>query len=99
MNTLFGDDPGTDVRPSKCKGHADVPGHGPAGETCGTCRYRVTLEGGSRNFQKCELTRKYWTSGFGTDIRCKDPACRLWEPKPPLQCGDDERNGAAEHQL
>lgn len=78
MKTLFGE---IEFRPpSKCRGHADVPGHGPKGETCGTCEHIVRIRGGSRNYLKCELARKYWTAGYGTDIRAKDPACRQWEP-------------------
>ena len=52
MKTLFGE---IEFRPpSKCQGHADVPGHGPKGETCGTCQHIVRVRGGSRNYLKCE---------------------------------------------
>lgn len=38
MKTLFGE---IEFKPpSKCKGHADVPGYGPKGETCGTCEHK-----------------------------------------------------------
>ena len=81
MNTLFGEDP--DMRPKlkrPKKGHADVPGTGPDGETCGTCKHDArTSNGGKKVWHKCELMRRFWTSSYGSDIRCKDGACRLWE--------------------
>lgn len=66
-------------KPAPPRGHAWMPGTGPAGETCGTCKHRIVKQGSARNFQKCGKTK--WTNGPGTDIRAKDPACKLWEPK------------------
>jgi hypothetical protein len=60
------------------KGYAALPGTGPAGETCKTCRYHCVIAY-SRNYHKCLLMRPFWTSGPGTDIRVKSPACKLWE--------------------
>lgn len=54
-------------------------GTGPEGETCGTCRYLVRNEYRSGHFLKCELMRKVWTHGPGSDIRAKWRACREWE--------------------
>lgn len=47
MKTLFGDI--EFEQPSKCRGHADVPGHGPKGETCGTCEHIVRRAVGANN--------------------------------------------------
>lgn len=63
------------------KGHAANPGSGPKGETCGTCQHRTHVRGGAKEYQKCELCRKSWTHGPGSDIRAKDPACAYWKPK------------------
>lgn len=61
------------------KGHAAPPGSGPAGETCGTCKHRVTVKLRSgRTFPKCGQARHKWTHGRGSDIRVRSPACRLW---------------------
>lgn len=67
------------VRPkSKKHGHAAIPGTGPDGETCGSCRhlYRRAM---SKTYLKCGLMRAYWTGGEGTDVRARDAACRRWE--------------------
>lgn len=65
--------------------HAALPGTGPAGETCTTCAHRRRVHGGVKVYQKCWLIRQNWTSGPGTDIRCKDPACRFWQPPAPAE--------------
>lgn len=66
-------------RDTPAAGYAALPGTGPAGETCGTCRhlYRRRF---SKTYLKCELMKPYWTKGTGSDIRAKAPACRRWEP-------------------
>jgi len=77
---LFGE-PLTETRPRKQRvpaGHADVPGHGPPGETCGSCDYFARILGYGRRYHKCVLIKSQWTCGYGTDVRRKDPACRLW---------------------
>ncbi len=58
--------------------YADVPGTGPAGETCKSCKhiYRNRM---SKTYLKCELTRASWTGGPGTDILAGAPACSKWE--------------------
>ncbi len=61
-------------------GYADVPGKGPAGETCKTCKHLVRLEY-AKTYFKCGLCRGGWTHGVGTDIRLRSSACRLWEPR------------------
>jgi hypothetical protein len=78
---LFGQDvPSNAKHCTRANGYADVPGKGPAGETCKTCRHMVRLES-ARVYFKCRLCRASWTYGVGTDIRSGSPACRLWEPK------------------
>jgi len=64
------------------RGHAAPPGSGPQGETCGSCEhiFRKSL---SKTYIKCALARARWTGGGGTDIRVRDPACRLWEKAKP----------------
>lgn len=64
------------------RGHAAPPGSGPAGETCKSCAHARATGGGNRTYWKCGLARRAWTGGPGSDIRLKDPACRLWEGKP-----------------
>lgn len=49
------------------------------GKTCKDCKYAVRFEQ-SKSWHKCELNRRRWTGGTGTDIRLKDPACSLFEP-------------------
>jgi hypothetical protein len=68
----------------KRKGHAWMPGSGPAGETCGGCQYYVRKTSGARRvFRKCKLMEAHWTHGPGSDIRAKDAACKFWEADKP----------------
>jgi hypothetical protein len=60
------------------KGYAALPGTGPAGEFCRTCKHAYARHW-SKNYWKCDLIKP--THGFGTDIRLKSPACRRWEAK------------------
>lgn len=60
--------------------YADVPGTGPAGETCKGCQHYFRKEMGSV-YRKCELTRAAWTGGPGTDILASAPACSKWEKR------------------
>lgn len=64
-------------KPQK-RGYAAPPGSGPAGETCRSCAHYRSVNGGSKNFPKCELMRSVWTHGYGTDILARAPACREW---------------------
>jgi hypothetical protein len=70
--------PESALRRPEVRGHAALPGTGPAGETCGSCHHCVR-RGGRRTFPKCLLARGRWTGGKGSDIRRKDPACAKWE--------------------
>ena len=62
-------------KPTVKRGYAALPGTGPAGETCKTCRHAKRFGG----YSKCGLQRNAWTGGEGTDILLKSPACRRWE--------------------
>lgn len=65
---------------AKMRGHADRPGTGPAGETCGSCAslHRNHM---AKVYLKCLLTRAKWTGGGGTDVRARDAACSKWTAK------------------
>jgi hypothetical protein len=69
--------------PVKRRGHAGRPGDGPQGETCGTCFFYTSIQSGARSHPRCLRMRAQWTGGSATDIRRKDPACKMWEE--PLQ--------------
>lgn len=60
------------------RGYGGRPGTGPKGETCGTCKNCVRM----RRWSKCDLARKAWTGGRGTDILVRTAACDKWEAAP-----------------
>jgi hypothetical protein len=62
----------------KARGYAALPGSGPPGETCETCRHCTAVQHKNR-YYKCELMRNIWTGSRSTDIRLRSPACRLWK--------------------
>ena len=62
----------------KQHGHAAIPGTGPAGETCGSCKNLHRNQVAS-TYLKCWLMRSRWTGGYATDVRAKDAACKQWE--------------------
>lgn len=55
------------------------PGTGPAGKTCRDCANYTHGGTGRRRFPKCGLMRPAWTSGYGTDIKARSPACEKFE--------------------
>lgn len=59
------------------RGYADKPGTGPAGETCGSCKF--CMVGYRRRFKKCELNKAAWTHTRRTDILTGAAACAKWE--------------------
>ena len=59
--------------------YADVPGTGPTGEKCRTCRHALRIQPSARAFYKCGMARKLWTGGEATDVRLAAPACSRWE--------------------
>jgi len=61
-------------------GHAAKPGTGPEGESCATCLHLTRIKY-AKSYLKCGKMRSQWTSGPGTDVRAKDPACHYWESK------------------
>lgn len=65
------------VRPS---GYAAIPGTGPEGETCRSCKHIVRRRN-ANVYRKCGLMRAHWTGGGKTDILAKSPACSRWEGK------------------
>ena len=81
MKDLFGSEVADTPKRRHTTGHAAKPGTGPAGEMCGTCRHDRRVSGGNRNFHKCALLEHAWSHGLGTDIKKRDPACRLWEKR------------------
>lgn len=78
VNDLFGNAVVEPVKKRRRKvRHAQPPGTGPAGETCGTCDHLHVYQPGSNLFFKCGLLKP--VGGAATDIRKKDPACRMWK--------------------
>lgn len=70
-------------KPTQPKGYAAMPGTGPEGEKCQTCRHKAsTGNSHARVYWKCILMRNAWTGGPGTDIRMRSPACSKWEKQP-----------------
>lgn len=65
---------------TKPSGYAAIPGTGPEGETCGSCKHMVRKRMGNV-YRKCGLMRAHWTGGGKTDILAKSPACSRWEGK------------------
>lgn len=61
----------------KARGYAMPPGTGPEGHTCGDCAHIYRTD----RYRKCELMRKHWTHGYGTDVLARSPACGKWEQK------------------
>lgn len=59
------------------RGYAGKPGTGPAGETCGSCKFRTEVRH-ARAYPKCELNRAKWTGGKRSDILVRSPACEKW---------------------
>jgi hypothetical protein len=60
------------------KGHASLPGSGPSGETCRSCKHKAYQGGCAGDYIKCGLMRANWTRGRATDIRARDAACDKW---------------------
>lgn len=55
-------------------GYAGMPGAGPAGETCGSCKH---IQRGK--WRKCGHPRAYRSSSEASDIQARTPACQFWE--------------------
>ena len=66
--------------------YASVPGSGPKGETCGSCRHSWAHRPSNKRYWKCGLVSM--THGPGTDIRLSAPACLRWQMKPTEEKSD-----------
>lgn len=69
-------------RPKQLKhtfGYAGQPGAGPAGETCGSCKWREHKRYHGRTYNKCGHARGRNTFSEASDIRVSAPACQFWE--------------------
>ncbi len=67
------------IKPVVRRGYAATPGSAENGEKCKTCQHAVKCnEGGAKQFYKCDLMRKIWTKGQGSDILINSPACRFY---------------------
>lgn len=71
---------GTCVRRRR-RGYAAVPGTGPEGETCRTCKHIYFVQPNVKRFYKCRLTPL--TRGSASDIKVKSPACSQWKKPEP----------------
>jgi hypothetical protein len=49
------------------------------GETCGTCVHRIRVDGGNREYPKCDLTTM--SASASSDCRAWWPACTRWAAK------------------
>lgn len=70
---------------NRAKGYAALPGTGPEGERCKTCKH-LAIRWMARTYFKCGLMRGVWSGTRSTDVLVNSPACRRWEP-------DDRRRG------
>lgn len=59
-------------------GYAGLPGTGPAGETCGSCKH-LFRNRRAKTYLKCALAQWKWTGGRKSDILARSPACEKWE--------------------
>jgi hypothetical protein len=78
---LFPDLPHPPAMPKGDKAHVGIPGEGPAGARCGTCRHAVVPWSNSKRYYRCNLNKARWSNGEATDIHLKDQACPKWEPE------------------
>ncbi|HRI77275.1 MAG TPA: hypothetical protein PLX33_09840 [Alphaproteobacteria bacterium] len=78
MTDLFGK--ATASKPTATRSPARASGlPGPVGEKCRSCRHAYGIRNGKKTYFKCGIAKRAATSGPGTDIRLKDPACARWE--------------------
>jgi hypothetical protein len=73
-------------KPTVKNGYAAQPGTGPADKRCADCKHKRSMGNyGSKSWIKCELRRATWTSGEGTDILARSPACSKFEQIEPAK--------------
>lgn len=65
-------------REPKPNGYAALPGTGPEGETCKTCKH-IYRRQYAKTYLKCGLMRAHWTNGKSSDIKAGSSACKHWE--------------------
>lgn len=63
-------------------GYAAIPGTGPEGETCASCR-NLVRQHYAKTYLKCGVIVERWTGGRKTDVLARSPACLRW--LPPLE--------------
>jgi hypothetical protein len=63
----------------------------PAGETCGSCDYRLAINTGKRTFHKCSAVPM--THGPATDVRLSWPACGGWTEATPRSSAELSADG------
>ncbi len=78
MSDLFDVGPREPIKPDSRATPARI-GSGPAGETCGSCRFCVHVQWQAGWYFKCEKIKPNWSHGAGTDIRKKWAACKEWQ--------------------
>lgn len=78
-HTLWGDETVPVI--GNLAAYAAVPGSGPKGETCKTCRHSYRQPGTAGTYWKCGLADN--TRGAATDIRRTAPACLKWQAVQP----------------
>lgn len=72
---LLGDPVREPIKGTVPSGYARLPGTGPTGKTCATCKHAVR----AGRYAKCGANVAHWTHGVKSDIRLRTPACSLWE--------------------
>lgn len=65
--------------------YAGPPGSGPQGKTCRDCGHYRSVQSGSRKYPKCNLMKRLWTHGEGSDIKARSPACNKFVPKGEMK--------------
>lgn len=70
-------------RSKQMYGYAGRPGAGPAGETCGSCKWKKRVRHGARSYNKCGHARGRDTRSEASDIKASAPACEFWQSKSP----------------
>lgn len=60
-----------------------LPDEKKAGLTCNTCKHRERHECNSKVFQYCGVRKSNRTDNGLLKIKCKTPACPLYQPLTP----------------
>lgn len=65
------------------KGYVALPGSGPAGETCCSCKHLVRRRM-AKTYLKCGLMQRGWTRRAASDVQARYPACSRWKLLAPI---------------